>query len=110
MIGLSAEQVDPDQVGDVLRPWMLGDLGRRAGLDQVTVLHDDQAIGERDGLERVVRHDQADALERVEVALEVAADLGAGGHVERRQRLVEQQKARVGCERTGQRDALALAA
>ena len=63
MIRLAAKQVDPDQVGDVLRPRVLGDLRRRARLHEVSLLHDDQAIGEGHGLERVMGDDQPDALE-----------------------------------------------
>ena len=42
--------------------------------------------------------------------LEVAARLGAGAGVERRERLVEQQEAWIGRERPGQGDPLGLAA
>src|SRR5216683_4515035 len=105
----SAEQVDSNQVSDVLRPWMLGHLRRGAGLDQVAVLHHDQPIGQRDGLQRIVGHNQANSFERFKVALEVAAHVGTGGRVKRRQWLVEEQKAWVGCQRASQGDPLPLA-
>ena len=41
---------------------------------------------------------------------QVAPDLSAGRHVERRQRFVEQQDPGFGGERAGERDALGLAA
>jgi hypothetical protein len=75
----------------------------------VAVLHHDQPIGQRYGLQRIVSHNQANSFERFEVALEVAAHVRAGRRVERRQWLIEEQKAWVGCERAGQRDPLALA-
>src|SRR5260370_5832197 len=81
----SAEQVDSDKVSDVLRPWMLGDIRRGAGLNQVSVLHHDQTIGQCDRLQWVVGNNQPNAFERVEVALEIAADLGTCAHVERRE-------------------------
>jgi len=104
----SAEQVYADQVCDVLRPRVLRDLGDGARLDEVAVLHDDEAIGERHGLERVVGHHQPNTFERFEVAFEIATDLGTCRHVEGRQRFVQQKQARVWRERSSECDALSL--
>ena len=75
-----------------------------AGLD------DDDAVGERDGVDRVVGHDDAGYVERCEVTAQIAAHLDAGRRVERGERLVEQEQARLERERPTERDALSLAA
>jgi hypothetical protein len=63
MIGFTAEQVDSNQVSHVLRPRVFGHFRRCASLDEVSVLHDNQAIRECDRFERVVGYDQPNAFE-----------------------------------------------
>ena len=66
------EEVDPDEVGDVAGAGPLGDLLRRAGLGDPARLQHDQPFGQRDGLDRVVRHQQPDAVVAVELAAQLA--------------------------------------
>ena len=63
----------------------------------------------RDGREIVADEQVADAEPLLQI-LELVHDLGADRHVERRDRLVEHDQPRVGDQRAGDRDALALAA
>ena len=72
--------------------------------------HDDDRVGDRDGLELGMRHvDEGDA-ELLLHAAQFAAHAQAQIFVERRQRLVEQQHARIGDQRARQRHPLLLAA
>src|SRR5690606_450680 len=85
-----------------------GDLVGAADLDDAPCLEDDEPVGERARLERVVRDEEAHARELVEQTAEVAAQLGPGRDVERGKRLVEEQHARADGERARERDALPL--
>ena len=58
------------------------------------VLEDDEAIGERRGVERVVRDEQSHARERRELAAQLAPHRAASRLVERGERLVEEQEPR----------------
>jgi hypothetical protein len=89
---------------------MLRDLGRRSRLDDTTLLEDDEAIGEKRGLERIVRDDDAHSRERPEVTFQVASQLAACRRIERRERLVEEQEPRIDGECARERDALRLSA
>ena len=71
---------------------------------------DDDAVGEGVGVDGVVGDEQADAVERGEVAAQVAADVAAGAGVEGGERFVEQQEAGLGGQGAGQGDPLGLAA
>ncbi len=71
---------------------------------------DDDAVGEGVGVDGVVGDEEADAVERGEVAAQVAADVAAGAGVEGGERFVEQQQAGLGGQGPGQGDALGLAA
>ena len=57
-----------------------------------------------------MRHDELDAVELGQPLAERAAGLGPRPHVERSQRLVEQQQRRLNGQRARQRDALRLPA
>ncbi len=81
-----------------------------ADLVQAAVADHADAIGERARVEEVVGDDQRGELQRRQDLRELFAHGGARVRVERGQRLVEQQHLRVAAERTGHRDALALAA
>ena len=89
---------------------MPGDLGGRGVLEGPPVVEYEHPVGERHRLDGVVRDDQADAAEPVEMAAQGVPHVGAGGLVERGERFVEQQQPGPGRQRPGQRDALGLAA
>src|SRR5215213_8698628 len=109
-VGPAPVEVDPDQLGHVRRARPGADLGRGAGLGDPAAFQDDQAVGEGDGLQGVVGHQQPGAVEGGQVAAEVAADLGAGGGVEGGQGLVQEQQPGVASHGPGQGDPLGLAA
>ncbi len=100
------KRLTPDEVGDVAGTGLLRDLLRRAGLGDPARLQDDEPLGQRDGLHRVVRDQEADAVVAVELAAQLPAGLEPGAGIEGGERLVEQQEARLGGQRPGQRDAL----
>ena len=54
----------PDELGDVARRGPGGDLGGGAGLGDAALLEDDQAVGEHEGVDRVVGDEQAGARRR----------------------------------------------
>ena len=78
----------------------------RALLDDPAVLEHDDQVGAADGREPV-RDDERGAAG--EQARERLLDHGLAGDVDARGRLVEDQQARVGEQRAGERDQLALA-
>ncbi|SCD49957.1 hypothetical protein GA0115244_104885 [Streptomyces sp. DvalAA-19] len=88
---------------------MAGHLGGRLVLEHPAVVQDQDPVGQRDRLDRVVRDDQADPAELREVAAQGVPDMGPGGLVEGGERFVQQQQARTGGQRTGQGDPLGLA-
>ena len=99
-----------DEVGDELAHGVIVDLLRRADLSDDALVHDDDLVRERHRLALVVRDvDGGDA----DLLLD-AADLGAHGNaqlgVEVRERLVEEQHARLDDQRAGKRHALLLTA
>src|SRR5437660_134550 len=65
---------------------------------------------DRDGLHRVVGHQEPDAVVALELAAQLPAGLQAGAGVEGGEGLVEEQEPRLGGQRPGQRDALGLPA
>ena len=64
----TAEQVDADEARHVVGSWMSGDVERCPLLHDASVLDDDDAVAEHEGVERVVRHQHDAAGEAVEVA------------------------------------------
>ena len=86
------------------------DVARRADLQHVAAAHHRDAVGHGERLLLVVRDqhegDAGLALQPLQLALHLLAQL----EIERRQRLVEQQHARLRRQRARQRDALLLAA
>ena len=95
----TVEQVDADQIGDVARARAAGDLGDRPRLRDPAVLEHHEAIGQRDGVEQLVGHEDPRPGEGREVRSQVAPQLGAGTDVERGEGLVEQQQPGLGHER-----------
>ena len=74
------------------------------------VLEDDEPIGERGRVERIVGDEQPHAAERRELAAQLAPHRAACALVERGERLVEQQQPRLGGHRPRERDPLRLPA
>jgi hypothetical protein len=72
------------------------------------VLDDDEAVGEDDGVERIVGHEHAGAGERREVPAQLGAHPHARAGVERGEGLVQQQQPGLGGEGAGKGDALRL--
>src|SRR5579862_1161655 len=99
-----------DEVGDeaVLRE--LVNLGGRADLDDLALVHDGKAAGERHRLFLVVRHEEEGRTDLVLDVHQLELGLLAELLVERAQRLVEQQHLGPADERAGERHALLLAA
>ena len=74
----AAQQVHAEQVGDVARAGPGGDLGDGAGLGDRPGLEDDDVVGERERVERVVGDEHGRAGEVGEVAAQVAAHRRCG--------------------------------
>ena len=81
-----------------------------AGLGDATGVEDDDPVGEHRRVDRVMGDEHSDTGEGGEVAAQIAANLVAGGRVERGERFVEQQQRRFEGEGPGQRHPLGLAA
>lgn len=89
---------------------MAGHLGGRLVLEDPAVVQDEDPVGQRDRLDRIVRDDQADPAELREVPAQGVPDVGPGRLVEGGERFVQQQEARAGRQRAGQGDPLGLTA
>ena len=99
-----------DEAGDEFRGGPVVERRRRRDLLDAALVHDDDAVGDRQRLGLVVRdHDEGGAELRLQ-PLQLDLHLLAQMRVERRQRLVEQQHARLADDGAGERHALALAA
>ena len=99
-----------DELGDERRRRAVVDLLGRAELLEAPAVHHADAVGDRQRLGLVVGDEQRRDAEPLLDAADLDAQLVAHARVERRQRLVEQQHARLDRERSGERDALLLAA
>ena len=85
-------------------------VARMRRLLDAAVVHDDDQVGQRHRLFLAVRDmDEGDAERRLQL-LQFGAHADLQERIERRQRLVEQQRFRIGDQRAGERDALLLAA
>src|SRR3989441_80715 len=100
-----AEEVHDERVGGVLE-----DLLGRARLLDVSVVHDDDAVGDLERLLLVVGDEHAGHVQLVVQAPEPLAELLAHACVERPEGLVEQEDLRFGGQRAGERHPLALPA
>ena len=108
---LAVEQVGAaDEVRDEGVRRMVVDLLRRGDLHQAPVAQHGDAVGERQRLVLVVGDEQRGDVLPLLDAPDLVAHREAGRRVERRQRLVEQQRTRLEHQRAGERDALLLAA
>ena len=81
----------------------------RPGLDDPAALHDRHAMTELECLADIVRHVQHGEAEPVEERAQVVEEPFPQRAVERAERLVQEQRGRLGREGTGERDALLLA-
>ena len=89
---------------------MLVDLARAPDLLDAAAVHDRDPVGHRERLFLVVRDVDEGRAELVLDALQLELHLLAQLHVERSERLVEQERRRPVDERAGERDPLLLAA
>ncbi len=71
---------------------------------------DDDAVGQGVGVDGVVGDEEPDAVEGGQVATQVPAHVAASAGIERGERFIEQEQARLGGQGAGQRHALSLAA
>jgi hypothetical protein len=92
------------------RRWPLNDLAGCGILLDLSLVHDDDAVGELERLFLIVRHEDAGEMNFLMQAAEPAPQLLPNLGVERAERLVEQKHRRLDGERARQRDSLALAA
>ena len=83
---------------------------RRAHLQQAAVLHQRDAIGHRERILLIVRHEERGEAEPAQRGAELVARAAAQVRIEIRERLVEQQRPRLDHQRARERDALLLAA
>ena len=102
--------VPPQEPGDERSAGPLPHVGRGAHLLDAALVHDHQAIGERERLVVVVGDEQDGEAEPYEEGTQLGDEAFAQGTVEGTERLVEHQEARRSRERAGQRDALLFAA
>ena len=98
------------EVGHERRRRLGGEPRRVAALDDPPAVDDRDLVAEQRRLREVVRDEQRGDAGRAQHAGQLAAGRRARARVERRQRLVEQQRPRAARQRPGQRHALALAA
>ena len=89
---------------------LLIDFFRRSGLLDASLVEHDHAVGDLQRLLLIVGHEHGGDMDLVVQLAQPAPQLLADLGVERAERLVEQQDARLDGERARQRDALALAA
>ena len=101
---------EPEEAGDVGVGRRRPQLVRRRDLDDAPVAHHGDAVAERERLRLVVGDVDRRQADLVEELAELVEQPVAQRAVERAERLVEQEHARLGRERAGEGDALLLAA
>ena len=106
--GATRQQVDAEQPCDVARGRAPGDLPRLALLRDRPAFEHHDPVGQDEGVERVVRHEERRSTDVGEVLAQPRPDVEPRAGVERRQRLVEQQRERVRREGATERDPLRL--
>ena len=107
---VAVQHVATDQPGGVRGGGGGGHLVGGVVLGHAAVVEHQQPVGEGEDVDRVVGDQHRDALEAVQVLGQLLAQGLGDGHVERRERLVEQQHARIGRQRPGHRHPLRLPA
>jgi len=100
---------EPEEAGNVGVDRMRPQLVRRGDLNDVARAHHGDAVAERERLRLVVRDVHRGQGELVEEPSEVLEQPVTEPPVERAERLVEKQDARLGSERASERDSLLLA-
>ena len=107
----SADEIGlAEEVGDRERLRLLVDGARSRVLHDVPVVQDGDDVGERQRLFLVVGHEHDGRAEGCEQLLDLGAQAVAQARVQRGERLVEQDQARLRSQRPGHGDALLLAA
>ena len=99
-----------EEAEDELRRGVVVELGRPADLLEAAAVEDGDAVGDLHRLLLVVRHEHGRHVHLRVQAAEPVAQLGSHARVERAERLVEEQDARLRGERAGERHPLPLAA
>ena len=85
----TAQKIHADQIRHIARARSLGHLRGRPCLEHAAVLEDQEPIGQRYRLERVVRDKESDPRELRERVLQIAAHAHAARRVQRGKRLVQ---------------------
>ncbi len=98
-----------EQLADEIGRRLHHDLGGRRVLQQLALIHHRDAGAEVDGLLHVVGHQHDGGAEAPLDGHQIFLGLGPDDRVERAERLVHQQHARLGRQRAGDADALLLA-
>ena len=109
-ISLAADVRNSEEAGDVGVERPCPELVRSSDLNDAPRPHDSDAVAERERLGLIVRHVHGGQAELVEEAGEIVEQAVAKAPIEGSERLVEQEEARLGCQRTGESDALLLSA
>ncbi len=99
----------PDELGDERRRRLPVDGFRRVELFEPAVLHDADAVGDRERLGLVVRDEQGRDAEPLLEAADFGSKLRSDAGIERRQGFVEQEHRGLDRERAGDGDSLLLA-
>src|SRR6266699_3589557 len=97
-----------EEIEDERRAWVLVDVARRAYLLDNSATHDSDPIGEIECLFLVVGHEYRGQPGGVMDVTERAAQFDPNLGIEGPERFIEQQYLRIGGQRAGERDALAL--
>ena len=105
-----ADVAEPEEAGGVLIQRMRPQLVGRSDLHDAPFAHDRDAVAEREGLRLVVRDVERGHGDALEELLEILEESISQPAIERAERLVEEEHARLGRERAGEGDALLLAA
>ena len=104
------QHVEPDQPGHVLGARPGRDITRGSALHDPSLVEHQHPVGEGEGVDRVMGHQQAHPVVRREVTGELEAEAGRDPGVQTRERLVHEQEHGVDRERPGDRHPLGLAA
>ena len=108
-ISPSADVREAEEASHVLVQRPSPELVRRRDLHDAAGSHHGDAVAERERLRLIVRDVDGRQRELVEQPREVVEQAVSKPAVERPERLVEKEDARLGCERSRERDALLLA-
>ena len=102
--------VEADQPGHVLGARSGCDVAGASALDDESLVEDQHAVGQREGVDRVVGHQQADPVVRRQVARQLEPEAGGDSGVEPAERLVHEKQGRIAGQSPRDRDPLGLPA